>query len=157
MVQTLDVNWIWSQFQDLSNDQLYQLLKLRQDVFILEQQCFYPDMDDLDSDCIHLLGYQNNELVAYLRLIPAEFHDSGNIALGRIIAKSTQRGSGLGKAMMTEAMDYLQKHFPEQDVQMSAQDHLQKFYNNFGFSSVAEAYDEDGIPHIMMLYQHSSK
>ena len=156
MSQISAINWDWYQFQQLSKKQLYDLLKLRQDVFVIEQQCIYPDIDGLDPDCIHLLGYDGDHLSAYLRLIPAAFHQSGNVALGRIISLATQRGSGIGKAMMQQAMLYASKHYPEQDVQLSAQYHLQAFYQKFGFSSISEPYDEDGIQHIDMLYNHKS-
>ncbi len=112
----------------------------------------YPDIDDLDKDCIHLLGYQGENLVACLRLIPADWHPSGNIALGRILTHLNTRGTGTGKALMRETMAYLNKEYPEQKVQMSAQHHLQVFYQSYGFNSIGEPYDEDGIPHIAMLF-----
>ena len=146
------VTWHWHSFQELSNAQLYALLKLRQDVFIIEQECIYPDIDDLDPHCMHLLGYKEKQLIACLRLIPAEISNSGNISLGRIITVLHNRGTGLGNALMNESMVYLAEHFPGEKVQLSAQHHLQSYYQKFGFASFGEPYDEDGILHIAMQY-----
>ena len=156
MSQASAINWNWYQFQQLSKQQLYDLLKLRQDVFIIEQQCIYPDIDGLDPNCTHLLGYDGEYLTAYLRLIPAEIHDSGNVTLGRIISLATKRGTGIGKSMMKQAMLYTTKHYPEQDVQLAAQYYLQAFYQKFGFSCISKPYDDDGILHVDMLYRHRS-
>lgn len=146
--------WYWYPFQQLSCEQLYVLLRLRQEVFIIEQQCIYPDIDGLDLKCLHLLGYQNELLVAYLRLIPAEIHSSGNISLGRIITSPANRGVGIGEALMQQAMQYIAQTYQQQDVQIAAQFHLQTFYQKFGFTSISEPYDEDGIEHVDMLYTH---
>jgi len=143
--------WSWFEFQQLSNIQLYDLLKLRQDVFIIEQNCIYPDIDGLDQKCRHLLGYDDEQLVAYLRLIPANYHGSGNIALGRIISLASKRGTGIGKTMMQQALLYASQHLPKQNIQLAAQCYLQKFYQSFGFNPISEPYDEDGIQHIDML------
>ncbi len=145
------MNWNWYSFNELSNHQLYDLLQLRQDVFIIEQDCIYPDLDGLDFNCLHLLGYQDEQLIAYLRLIPAEFHPSKNTAFGRIISKSKNRGAGIGKLMVESAINYSKEHYPRKNIQLSAQQHLQEFYQKFGFISFGEAYDEDGIMHIDML------
>ena len=155
MPQSLPIIYNWYQFQDLDTKQLYELLKLRQDVFIIEQKCIYADMDQLDFKCLHLLGYEGNNLVAYLRLMPAEFHSSGNIAFGRIIAVSNKRGSGLGKSLLQQAMCYVAETHPQQRIQLAAQCYLQGFYEKFDFEAMSEPYDEDGIPHIDMLYQQS--
>ena len=146
------IDWTWHCFEQLSNSQLYDLLKIRQDVFIIEQQCIYPDLDGLDINCLHLLGYDSGQLVAYLRLIPADFHPSGNIALGRIISLASKRGLGIGKILMEQAMTYISEQFPHQKIQLSAQFHLLNFYQYFGFNVISEPYDEDGIKHIDMLY-----
>jgi len=145
------MQWIWSSFEQLKPQQLYDLLKLRQDVFIIEQQCFYSDLDGLDQNCLHLMGYEGDDLFAYLRLIPAAHHHSGNIALGRILTSEKARGQGMGKQLMTEAMNYLHNNYQGSTVQMSAQRYLQAFYEGFGFRTVGYPYDEDGIAHIEMV------
>ena len=156
MSHSSTINWNWYQFQQLNITQLYELLKIRQDVFIIEQHCIYPDIDGLDPNCLHLLGYDGGDLIAYMRLIPADFHPSGNIALGRIISLATKRGTGIGKTMMQQAMEYTAEHYPQQDVQLAAQYYLRGFYQNFGFSSISEPYDEDGIRRIDMLRKYKS-
>jgi len=156
MSKAAEIKWNWYQFNQLSNKQLYDVLALRQEVFIVEQQCIYPDIDGLDVDCIHLLGLDEEQIIAYLRLIPAAIHESGNIALGRIISIASNRGAGIGKAMMQQAMSYITELFPKQNVQLAAQFYLHDFYQKFGFESISEPYDEDGILHIDMLYQHNS-
>ena len=123
-------------------------------MFVVEQQCIYLDIDGLDPKCLHLLGYDGEQLVAYLRLIPSDVHQSGNIALGRIISSSANRGAGIGIAMMKQAMQYIAQHYPEQDVQLAAQFYLRSFYEKFGFTSISEPYDDDGIKHIDMIYKH---
>lgn len=151
-----EIVWTWHHFEQLSNHQLYDLLKIRQDVFIVEQHCIYPDIDGLDVNCLHLLGYVREQLVAYLRLIPSDFHCSGNIALGRIVSLASLRGLGIGKKMMKQAMTYIAAYFPHQSIQLSAQFHLLNFYQNYGFNCISEPYDEDGIKHIDMLFVPAS-
>jgi len=153
MSQLSTIDWSWHQFQQLSVIQLYQLLKLRQQVFIVEQQCLYHDIDGLDLNCLHLLGYEGEQLVAYLRLIPAAFHNSGNVSLGRILSCATKRGTGIGKALMQQAMQFLTENYASQKIQLSAQFYLLNFYQNFGFERISEPYDDDGILHIDMLYE----
>ena len=156
MNNAISINWQWLSFDELSNTQLYQLLKLRQDVFVVEQDCIYSDMDNLDFNCIHLLGYQGETLTAYLRFIPAEFHSSNNIAFGRIISLAVNRGAGIGLAMMQQAMDYAFEHYPKLNIQLGAQCYLQAFYEKFNFKAISEPYDEDGIMHIDMLFKREN-
>ena len=148
------MQWLWLNFNDLSVTQLYAILKLRQDVFILEQECLYSDIDDLDKHCTHLLGIDSHlsatRLAAYLRIIPASQHASGLTTLGRILTGADYRGQSLGKIMMQETMLYLKEHHAGEIVNMSAQSYLEKFYNDFGFSTVSDPYDDDGIMHIDM-------
>lgn len=144
----------WYQFHELDTQQLYAVLKLRQDVFVLEQSCLYADIDNIDQYCQHLLVTKDDVIVAYLRLIPVEHHASKNIALGRIITDSAHRGTGLGKRLVNNAVDYCKKNHPDTKIQMSAQLHLEEFYKGLGFVSFGNAYDDDGIMHIDMMYQN---
>ena len=144
------IDWQWYTFQQLSTDQLYEVLKLRQDVFILEQQCFYLDMDDQDQFSSHLLGCINNKLVAYLRVIPKQIDNQQIMAIGRVLTDPSQRGAGHGKAMMQVTLEYLAEHFTGTSVQLSAQQYLTRFYESFGFEAISEPYDEDGIMHLDM-------
>ncbi len=142
-----EVEWHWSRFADLTTHQLYELLKLRQDVFILEQQCFYSDLDNQDQHSIHLLGYSDSTLVAYLRIIPKEIDNQEMMVIGRVLTDASQRGLGTGKAMMQQTMAFLAEQYPKCPVQLSAQQYLTDFYASFGFEAISEPYDDDGIMH----------
>ena len=144
------VVWQWYTFEQLSTNELYELLKLRQDVFILEQQCFYSDLDDQDQISMHLLGRLNDQLVAYLRVIPKDIDGQRFMIIGRVLADTTLRGSGAGRTMMQQTLSYLSRHYPGTPVQLSAQEYLTKFYASFGFTAISEPYDEDGIMHVDM-------
>ena len=144
------VQWQWHTFDDLTNAQLYELLKLRQDIFILEQQCFYSDLDDQDQISFHLLGRVDDRLVAYLRVIPKSIDGVDYMVIGRVLTDASQRGAGTGRAMMHETMSYLAEHFKDKPVQLSAQQYLTDFYASFGFKAISEPYDEDGIMHLDM-------
>lgn len=144
------VNWRWLNFDMLTLDELYEVLKLRQDVFILEQECLYPDLDGLDKVSVHLLGYDKYDLVAYLRIIPKAIDGRETMVIGRVLTSVKGRGLGLGKVMMEKTMAYLAQEYPGMAVQLSAQLYLQKFYASYGFIPISEPYDEDGIMHIDM-------
>ena len=150
MAQKLEVNWHWRSFNQLTNLELYQLLKLRQDVFVLEQQCLYPELDNEDFNHWHLLGYEGDNLAAYLRLIPPEHHKSGCVAIGRVVTQHDYRGFGLGYDLIKKAIKFSEKEFPGVVLFLSAQQHLKQFYQGFGFSAISKGYLEDGIPHIDM-------
>ncbi|MDF1795091.1 MAG: GNAT family N-acetyltransferase [Coxiellaceae bacterium] len=144
------MKWQWQTFESLNNQQLYQLLQLRSAVFVVEQQCIYQDLDGIDQQSWHLLGYEDEQLVVYLRI----FIDNNQSVIGRIVTAQSHRGKGLGKEMMQQAMDYIQLHndrFP-QKIYLMAQHYLEGFYQSFGFETTSEPFDEDGIPHIDMLY-----
>lgn len=133
----------------LSTEQLYQLLRLRNEVFIVEQQCIYQDIDnqDLVGNNRHLLGLQNNQLVAYARILATQT----NLSIGRVITAPNFRNQGLGKELLECALMLCKKHCPNHlPIYLSAQAHLQAFYSSFGFIAEGDIYDEDGIPHIKM-------
>lgn len=146
------INWRLQKFEQLSAKDLFDVFKLRQQVFILEQQCLYPDIDDKDLIAQHLLGFDNksDQLYAYMRILPAT-DDSGNCILGRIATTSSHRGAGLGKILLEEGIRFAQHSHPGCDIKISAQAHLEKFYQRVGFVTCSEPYDEDGIMHIDML------
>jgi ElaA protein len=144
------IDWQWYAFDELTPSLLYSLLKLRQDVFILEQQCFYPDLDDQDQSSQHLLGLVNDQVHAYLRIIPKTLDGEPVYYIGRVLTDETLRGQGAGRAMMTMALDYLDSNYTGCTVQLSAQLYLQAFYESLGFQVISEPYDEDGIMHIDM-------
>ncbi len=149
--------WQSKHFDELTLDQLYDLLKLRIDVFVVEQTCYYPDLDsnknqlDRDKETIHLLGYQSGRLVSYLRILAQGQSYDNYISIGRVAIAEQARGSGLGHELMTEALNLCQQHFPKQDIKISAQEHLINYYQYHGFEQVSDMYLEDDIPHVAMI------
>jgi ElaA protein len=137
-------------YKDLSIDELYSLLRLRSEVFVVEQNCVYQDMDEKDKKAIHILGLKNNEIVAYARIFkPDDYFKEASI--GRVVVSQKERGSGLGYKIMNASIKAILDEFQEYNIKVSAQKYLKKFYNNLGFKQVGEEYLEDGIPHIAMI------
>jgi ElaA protein len=149
--------WQVKQFKDLTLDQLYELLKLRIDVFVVEQTCYYPDLDsdknqlDRNKQTLHLLGYQNNKLVAYLRVLAQGQSYEDYISIGRVAIEEKARGGGLGHELMTQALNLCQQYFPNENIKISAQEHLIKYYQKHGFEQASKMYLEDDIPHVAMI------
>ncbi len=148
------IEWQWCGFADLTNAQLYEVLAQRQQVFVLEQTCLYPDIDGYDLDAHHLLGWRDisgrRVLVAYLRcLAPGAKYDE--MSLGRILTTNDVRGSGVGRELVAHGIQYAERLHPGHRIRIGAQQRLEKFYQDFGFETVSAPYDEDGILHIDML------
>jgi len=147
-------SWQWSRFSELSPADLYAVVRLREEVFIVEQQCAYPDADGRDPLAWHLLGWSDREngktLVAYARIFePGLRYTEGSI--GRVVTAPEVRGTGLGKALMAEALRRLEGLAPGQTIKIAAQRRLEKFYLELGFRTVSAPYEEDGIMHVDML------
>lgn len=138
-------------FNDLSVKDLHDALALRCSVFIVEQQCVYPELDYRDEGALHVLMHENNELIAYARILP--FGDGKSMSFGRLCTAGRHRGRSLGKKMMEVISTYLKKHYSGQQVIISAQHHLEAFYQQYGFEPQNEPFDMDGIPHILMVRQ----
>jgi ElaA protein len=147
----MTIRWHCLPFEALPPLILYDVLRLRAEVFIVEQNCPYQDVDRRDPDAHHLLGYSDTgELAAYARLFRAGVcYDQASI--GRVIVAQPFRSLGLGKQLMRQAIAYSDALFGPQPNKIGAQLYLEKFYNGFGFERISEPYDEDGIPHIHML------
>jgi len=149
--------WQTKHFSDLSLNQLYDVLKLRVDVFVVEQTCFYPDLDgdkdllDRHPQTLHLLGYQAEQLVAYLRILPKGQNYPNNVSIGRVVTAPQARGGGLGHELMIQGLALCQQEFPNEIIKISAQQHLKAYYQKHGFTQVSEMYLEDDIPHIAMI------
>ncbi|MFK7808155.1 MAG: GNAT family N-acetyltransferase [Saprospiraceae bacterium] len=138
-------------FYELSLDQLYALLRLRQEVFIVEQNCPYLDTDGKDQSSLHLLGFYENELVAYTRIVPKGISYEKYASIGRVITSDKVRGKGFGKLLMNTSVEKLHQHWGKQSIKISAQSHLVPYYNSVGFESTGEEYLEDDIPHTAMV------
>ncbi|MGO2162438.1 MAG: GNAT family N-acetyltransferase [Vibrio toranzoniae] len=145
------INWYSLPFTELSTQQLYQLLKLRVDVFVVEQTCPYPELDGKDTlaGVQHLLGYADEELVACARLLPpGTTYD--NASIGRVATKQSARGDGLGHQLLKEALTSCEVFWPSTAIDIGAQQHLESFYKSHGFKTISEMYLEDAIPHVDM-------
>ena len=142
-------NFIWHDFNSISKDELYDVLSLRQRVFIIEQDCFYEDLDYSDQDANHLLLYKDNKLIAYSRVFPPGIKYDG-ASIGRIVTDLDYRGKGYGKIITQESIQFLKNNFPESDISISAQYRLVDFYENLGFEREGNIYLEDDIDHIKM-------
>jgi ElaA protein len=149
---TPSINWQWRAFDELSTRQLYALIAVREAVFIVEQNCAYQDADGLDAKAMHFIGWDQDTVATYLRVF-APGEKFAEASIGRVLTAATHRGLGLGKVAMRLAVQYIDEHHANASTRISAQAHLVRFYNEFGFSKVSDEYFEDGIPHIAMLRQ----
>ncbi|MCP1485730.1 ElaA protein [Pseudomonas fluorescens] len=147
----MTIEWVCKHHSDLGKEQLYALLKLRSDVFVVEQKCAYPDLDgqDLEGDTYHLMGWEDDQLMAYLRLLDPQ-SQGGDVVIGRVLTAPAGRGKGLGHEMIEQALKQAEKHWPQVPIYLSAQAHLQGYYGRYGFVVAGEEYLEDDIPHIGM-------
>ena len=137
-------------FSELSNHELYAILKLRAAVFVVEQDCAYQDLDDKDIEALHVMGKENGKLVAYSRIFKAGDYFA-EASMGRIVVDSAHRSHGLGKEIVLASEQAIAEHFNDKPVKLSAQSYLQNFYIELGYQAVGEEYLEDGIPHIAMI------
>ena len=144
-----DIHWHCSHFNELKLNELYEILALRQEVFVLEQKCFYQDLDGLDQDAFHVTGRQD-ELVAYTRILKPGVRYK-EVAFGRVLTKQSVRGMGVGRELIAKTIEFIENEFSTSVIKIAAQQHLEKFYQDFGFSMISEPYLEDDIPHIEML------
>ena len=142
-------DWRWHRLDEFAAGNLYQMLALRQRIFVMEQRCIYLDADGVDTITEHLTGHDGDETVACLRLLPP--HVKGpEAAIGRVAVARRYRRQGLGHELMRQAMQRLHEKHRDPAVYLAAQAHLVAFYASFGFEPVGEPYDEDGIAHIDM-------
>lgn len=150
----MQLTWLHLPFQDLSLDQLYAILRLRAEVFVVEQNCPYQDLDDKDQLAVHLMGFApDGRLAAYTRIFDIGISYSEYACVGRVITAPFARGKGLGRPLMLESLRVLFMLYGRQPVKISAQAHLQDYYGSVGFAPVGEGYLEDNIPHWGMVYQ----
>ena len=149
------IQWQWKTFDELSTDDLYEILKVRQEVFAVEQDCVYQDADDLDKFSWHLIAWNVSDsgspgIHAYLRVVFPTYRYR-EPSIGRVLTVKQARGSGLGKELLRIALLNIEREYKNQPVRISAQQYLYEFYAGYGFEKASEPYDEDGIPHIEML------
>lgn len=146
---------VWSclRFDELSTKDLYRILQVRAEIFIVEQDCVYQDVDGFDQQALHVMGQipsgDEAQLVCYTRLLPPGAKYEG-ASIGRVVTKKSARGGGVGKVLMLNSLAFCKEQWPDTAITISAQQYLQKFYTGLGFETLSEPYDEDGIPHIRM-------
>ena len=142
------ISWELKHYSELSKEILYLILKIRQEVFVIEQNCNYLDADGFDQISYHLLGFLDGDLIAYMRIVDSD-KSFKNISFGRILVKKEYRGEGVGHQLMKKAIDLFS---PQHNcIVMSAQLYLLEFYKSFNFEPVGDEYLEDNIPHIKMI------
>lgn len=138
------------EFDQLTKNELYEILRLRAEVFIVEQNCIYQDIDNKDQKAIHILGLKNNKLIAYARIFKAGDYFK-NASIGRILVAKNERKHQYGFQLVETAIMAINMHFRTHKIAISAQEHLIGFYNNLGFIPIGDNYLEDGIPHVKMI------
>jgi ElaA protein len=144
------LTWKRLSFTDFSINDLYDVLQLRSEVFVVEQDCVYQDIDFKDQNALHVLGYKNDKLVAYSRIFkPGDYFEEASI--GRVLVKESERKYGYGHDLMRESIAAIADNFSRNTIHISAQAYLEKFYNSHGFIKNGDGYLEDGIPHIKMI------
>ena len=143
------MRWVLKKFQELTPDELYALLRLRAEVFVVEQTCAFQDLDNKDQPSYHLLGYLQDELVAYTRLVPPGISYTA-ASIGRVVTSPAHRKKGFGKLLMQESIKVCDQLFGKNTIMIGAQCYLIEFYSSLGFVLSGEIYLEDGIEHIEM-------
>ncbi len=146
----MDIVWKIKSFQELSLGELYDMMNLRQEVFVVEQNCPYVDADYKDQKSFHVNGFFKDVLVAHARIVLPNISYK-EPSIGRIVSSPKYRGKGIGKELMKVCIDFIEKYFNSSDCRISAQVYLIKFYNQFGFEVCSDEYLEDNLPHVEML------
>ena len=137
-------------FQDLSNTEIYQILRLRSEVFVVEQECIYQDIDNKDKKAVHIFLKEKNEIIAYSRVFKEKEYFE-NPSIGRVVVANKRRMYGVGKKIMNISIDYIKQNIKAKSIEISAKKYLKKFYSNFGFVQQGDEYLEDNIPHLRMF------
>lgn len=137
-------------FDYLSNTEIYQILRLRSEVFVVEQECIYQDIDNKDKKAVHIFLKEKNEIIAYSRVFKEKEYFE-NPSIGRVVVVNKRRMYGVGKKIMNISIDYIKQNIKAKSIEISAQKYLKKFYSNLGFIQQGDEYLEDNIPHLRMF------
>ena len=148
----MNITWYHKHFKNLSTTELYQILQLRSEVFIVEQNCPFQDLDDKDIKCYHLMGFDTDsqKVMAYTRIVPAGVSYE-EASIGRVVTSPLARGNGIGKQLMKNSIELLEELYGGISIKIGAQLYLKKYYESFDFQQIEEVYLEDGIEHILMI------
>ncbi len=139
-------------FNELTTEELYKILRVRNEVFVVEQTCIYQDCDNKDYSSYHLYVEEGNEVVGYLRIVNKGI-SYDEISIGRVLVKETHRNKGLSRKIMLEAIKFIEEKLNSTEIRLSGQVYIKGFYGSLGFKQVSEEYLEDDIPHVEMLYK----
>jgi ElaA protein len=146
------MNTAIKKFRELSTEEIYNILKLRSEVFVVEQNCVYQDIDEKDKKATHLFIEKNNDIIAYTRIFKKGDYYEENPSIGRVVVSKKERGKNFGKEIMLNSIEFIKKELKGRKIELSAQKYLDKFYKDLDFYSEGEDYLEDGIPHQRMFY-----
>ena len=146
------MNIVIKYFHQLTTQELYNILQLRSEVFVVEQKCIYQDIDGKDQKAVHIFIKENKDVLAYSRIFDEREYFE-NPSIGRVVVKKGKRGIELGKKIMLEGAKYIKETFTNKKIEISAQKYLKDFYNDLGYKFTGNEYLEDGIPHIRMIKQ----
>lgn len=146
------MNWNIKKFNEFKAEEIYKILELRNEIFIVEQECAYLDCDSKDLNSYHLFSEENGEIIAYLRILEKGV-SYDEISIGRVSVKKSYRGKGIAREMLLKAIKFIEDNLKEDTIKIQAQAYLIDFYSNLGFKAVSEEYLEDNIPHIDMIYK----
>jgi len=145
------MNFTVATFNELTNIQLYKIMSLRQKIFVVEQNCIYEDLDDLDQGSMHVMGFDNDKLTCYARVLQGDAYNDSYMHIGRVVVDMDYRSRQLGHELMEYCISLSIQRYPLLDIKISAQKHLENFYNKQGFIAVGNMYLEDNIPHVAMI------
>ncbi len=148
------IHWHTKAFEELDVNELYDILQLRMDVFVVEQNCPYPELDGKDKNCLHVFASHHGKVVAYARIVPPGL-SYPQMSIGRVVVHPEYRKEKLGRRLMNLVLEKIEEEFEAQEIQIGAQCYLKEFYGSFGFESASEDYLEDGIPHVDMIRKES--
>ena len=145
------MEWKIKKFNQLSTLELYDILKAREEIFIIEQECLYDDIDSKDLDAVHIFSMEEGQVVCYLRILGKGVRFD-EVSIGRVMTRPAYRRKGYGEQIMKRAIQYIEEIMEEGEIRISAQTYLKNFYENVGFKVVSDVYLEDGLDHYEMLY-----
>jgi len=148
----MQLTWVYKSFDELTTNELYAILQLRSEVFVVEQNCVYQDIDGKDKKSFHLMAWQGDELVAYTRLV-APGVSFPEASIGRVISSPKYRGLGIGITLLEKSITHILETYATNKIRIGAQFYLKKFYEGFGFVAEGDEFLEDGIPHIEMVLE----
>lgn len=147
----IQLDWNMKNFQELTNDELYSIMKARVDVFVVEQECPYEELDNYDQEASHCFLKIDGRIAAYVRILPKNTKYE-EVSIGRVLVVKNFRGNGYAKLIMKKAMNYAENQWQENKIKIQAQKYLHTFYSSLGFNQVSDVYLDDNIPHIDMIW-----